>query len=428
MSVLDDVRRRVAAIGPEGLARRASWASVVEVAQLVGSLLVFFSLANLMALSDYGRLGGVLAIAAVTSSLGSFGCHVLLIKRVSQGMDLAQAWGRATSMSVMGLGLSSLLVIAIQPLLQDNVDRLTFALLIVSQVNFFWLTELAVYVGNGTRRLKEAAQIRLLVLACRLSGLGWFALFGGGELRAWAWASMVSFGVAVVLAVGYVWVVFGARPALFGASWADVGEGAPFSANSGSESLVDASDRPLLNRYGLEADAGIYSLGARIAQLGYLPLRILMRASDADLFEAGARGVVPALRVTRSLLPTMLAIAVVVGAGMLIMAPVVPIVAGEEWNETVATIRFLAALPVIRAVQYLLGNTLSASDLQWWRVGATLAAAVVNFGLNLALLPGGSWRTAVFTTIVSELFLTAVLAFILFGQALHQSRGYARSP
>lgn len=414
---------RLAAVGPEGLAQRAGWAGIVEVLQLVSSLLVFGALVRVLSVEAYGQMTATLSVAMAATSLGGFGAHVLLIKRVSQGVDLQQAWRRATSTSIITLGLTSLLLIVLQPVFLAGVDRSVVILFVISQANFFTLTELAVYVGNGTRRLKEAAQIRLLVVICRVAALGWFVIFGGGSLLAWAWASFVSFGIAVVLAFGYVWRVFGASPGLLSLAVADLREGAPFAANSGSESLVDVSDRPLLLRYGHETDAGIYGAAGRIVQFGYLPLRIVMRASDADLFEAGKQGIRPALRVTRSLVPPMAALGAGVGLGMALFAPLVPLLAGDDWNEAVDAIRLLGALPLIRALQYLMGNALSASDNQWWRVYATLSAAAVNFGLNLWLLPTGTWRTAVFTTMVSELYLTAALALIAAGLSGREARG-----
>ncbi|MEL7158895.1 MAG: lipopolysaccharide biosynthesis protein, partial [Actinomycetota bacterium] len=420
---LTRLRSRLSAIGPEGLAARAGWAGVVEVLQLVSSVLVFVVLAKFLSTDDYGRMAAVLGIAAAATNLGGFGSHVLLIKRVSQGMALEEAWKRATSVSTLGLAATSLLVIGLQPVILSRVPLSVTALFVVSQVNFFFLTELAVYVGNGTRRLREAAQIRALVIGCRLAALVWFTLFGDGDLRNWATASFVSFGVAVILALGYVWRVFGAAPGIGRGSMDDVRQGIPFAANGSSESLVDVSDRPLLVRYDHVADAGIYGLGGRIVQFGYLPLRIVMRASDADLFEAGKDGVAAALRVTRSLMPTMVAIGAVVGVGLVITAPILPVIAGDKWDEAVNAIRLLGALPIIRGVQYLIGNTLSASDHQWWRVGATLSAAAVNFTLNLLLLPQGTWRTAVFTTMVSEVYLTGALALVTYGLVRREARG-----
>lgn len=409
------LKDRLVEIGPEGLHRRAGWAGIVEVLQLVSSVLVFFALARLMTQSDIGVLGALLGIAAPVAGLSGFGSHVLLIRRVAQGGDIKDAWQRATAVGILGPAVGTLTAIALKPVILPSVNGWVYALLIASQVNFFWLTELAVYVGNGTRRLKEAAQIRMMVVSFRLIALGAFALFGDGRLLAWAIASFSSFAVGAVAALVYIWRVFGARPSLRRWSPSDLREGLPFSINSVSESLVDVSDRPLLVRYDHEADSGIYTIGARIIQFGYLPIRILLRASDADLFEAGQHGTAAALRVTRSLLKPGLAIGVLVGLGFVVVAPLVPFVAGPEYSDAVSTVRLLAILPLIRAMQYLMGNCLSASDHQWWRVGATLVGAGLNFGLNLRLLPEGTWRTAVFTTVVSEVVLTALLAATVLG-------------
>ncbi|MDH4366320.1 MAG: hypothetical protein OEY70_19740, partial [Acidimicrobiia bacterium] len=107
-------------------------------------------------------------------------------------------------------------------------------------------------------------------------------------------------------------------------------------------------------------------------------------------------------------------VALVVAVGFLVLAPLVPVVAGSEYNDAIGAIRMLSVLPLIRCVQYLMGNCLSASGHQWWRVGATLSAAAVNFGLNVRFLPEGQWSTAVYTTIASEIYLTVAMAAIVF--------------
>lgn len=64
-------------------------------------------------------------------------------------------------------------------------------------------------------------------------------------------------------------------------------------------------------------------------------------------------------------------------------------------------------------MQYLVGNTLSASDRQWSRFSATLTTAVLNVVLNLIFLPSGGWRTAVPTTLVSEIALLVFLGILV---------------
>jgi O-antigen/teichoic acid export membrane protein len=422
MRLLGTLRPQDGGGGRRALGQRAGWSLVVELLQLVSSVLVFFVLARLMSIADFGRMGAVLAVAMPAASLTNLGSHVMLIKRVAQGGDLSHAWQRATSMGIVGPALGAAVVIGLQPVIMAEVDRMVVVLLVISQLNFFWLSELAVFVGNGTRRIKEAAQVRFMVVTCRLLALGLFALFGDGRLLWWATASFVSFGIGAVVALVFVWRVFGPRPSVTRLSLADIREGVPFSINAVSESLVDVSDRPLLAGYGHLEDAGVYTVGARIIQFGYLPLHVMLRAIDADMFEAGKRGTASALATARRLIGPGMAVGALVGLGFAVLAPLVPLVVGSDYDDAVPAIRLLAVLPFIRSLQYLMGNCLSAASHQWWRVAATLAAAALNLGLNIRFLPAGTWRTATYTTIASECFLTGVLLVAVLGWARLEAR------
>lgn len=395
-------------VGPT-LANRAGWSTVVEVLQLASSTLVFLILVKFMPQETYGELTSLMALSFPALSVGSIGSHFLLLRRSSQGDDLANAWNRATTVGFVGPVLIAALMILFRPLLLPNVEPWAYVLIFIGNLPFFWLNELAVYLGVGAGRMKQAAQARGILVVCRFLALLWFVIWGGGELVSWALASTVSFIAGGLGAVFFVYKVFGLRPSFDPRSRADISPGLPFSVNSVNEGLVDASDRWLLTRFDHKADAGLYGLGARIVQFGYLPLRILMRTHDAELFAAGKDGVRSALTVTKRMIKPGMAVATLVTVGFLVLAPVVPWVAGAEYEEALQVIRLLALLPMIRMVQYLSGNTLSAADRQRWRMMATGAAMVVNLGLNLWLLRDGDWRTAVYTTFVSEVLLAGLL-------------------
>jgi len=103
-------------------------------------------------------------------------------------------------------------------------------------------------------------------------------------------------------------------------------------------------------------------------------------------------------------------------------APLVPLLFGAKWDEAVPAIRLLAFLPMIRSVQYLIGNTITAYDRQPWRFGATALAACLNLVLNVIYLPTGTWRTAVVTTFISEAFLVTSLALVVWYWIRRESR------
>ncbi len=418
------LRDRNKEAGIHGLGRRTIWSSVVEVLQLVSSVLVFLILAKFMTTEEYGAMGAVLAIVAPAVGLSNMGAHALLVKRVAQGEDVRQSFKQAISVGLGGPALGSVAMIALQPVLLPSVDFWVVALIMVGQLNFYWATEMTVFLGTALRRLREAAEIRLVSTVLRFGSLAWFALFTGRTLFDWALVSFVTFGLGCLFAFFHVWRRFGVTPSLRHGSMADLKAGFPFSVSSVTESIVDVSDRPLLERYGHTVDAGIYTLGGRIVQFGYLPIRILLRATDADMFGAAKEGTTGALKVARRLLLPGLAIGAAAGVGFWLTAPLVPLLVGRKYDAAVSTIRYLAFMPAIRAVQYIFGNSLSASGRQVTRLWATIGAGVVNLGLNLVLLVNGTWRTAVYTTYASEIMLTTTLVWVAF----HHERRERRRP
>ncbi len=281
---------------------RAGWSLVVELLQLASSTLVFLVLVQFMPQETFGELGALLALAFPALSVATLGSHYLLLRRSSQGGDLADAWKRATTVGFVGPILAAGLMIALRPLLLPNVDPWAYALVFIGNLPFYWMNELAVYLGVGTGRMKQAAQARFILVIWRFMALGWFAIWGDGSLVAWALASALSFVGGGFGALLFVHRSYGLRPGFERTSFTDLPPGIPFSANSVNESLVDSSDRWLLVRFGHLDDAALYTLGARVVQFGYLPLRTLLRAYDADLFGEGQYGVRATLAVTRRMI------------------------------------------------------------------------------------------------------------------------------
>ncbi|MDH4075962.1 MAG: hypothetical protein OEW29_08495, partial [Acidimicrobiia bacterium] len=130
--------------GGRGAAQRIGWSTIVELSQLASSVLVFLILARQLHPDDYGALGAVLGVATPVATLASLGSHVLLIKRIAQGGNFTEAWQRATSIGILGPAAGTLVLVAAKPLILPQVSTTVYTLLVVSQVNFFWVTELAV--------------------------------------------------------------------------------------------------------------------------------------------------------------------------------------------------------------------------------------------------------------------------------------------
>jgi len=391
------------------------WSTVVEILQICSSTLIFLVLADVFSTETYGIMSGSIGAVAPALGLSSLGTHVLLTRRAARGQDLNSAWNRALTIGLAGPTIATIVLLAIHPLLfpDGNVPWSVFALFAVAGLPLFWLSEMVAFLPIGLGDMRSVAVIRFSTFVCRVIALGWFVLFSGGSLLEWAGAHTASLAAAAILGVTIVTRKYNLRPGIGSNLASDVKEGVPFSMSFATESVFDSADRVLLLRYGHDDDAGLYGLGARITQFGYSPIKILLRARDAELHRAGGVGVRAAVEVAKKMFVPGLAVSCAATAALWLLAPLVPLVFGDKWDEAVPAIRLLAFLPIIRSVQFLIGNTITAFDRQPWRFGATALAACLNLVLNVIYLPTGTWRTAVVTTFISEAFLVTSLALVV---------------
>lgn len=403
---------------------------MVEVLQIFSSTLVFMVLADVFTTDVYGIMTGIVGAVTPAMSLSTLGTHVLLTRRAARGEDLGFAWSRALTLGLASPSVTFLVMLGLFPFLfpEGNVDWSVFVLFAVAGLPFFWLSELVAFLPIGMGDIRTAAVLRFATFVCRLVALGWFLLLSSGTLLEWAGAHALSFAASGLIGVVIVSNKYNLRPQPPTRLGADVREGLPFSMSGATENIFDGADKVLLLRYDMRDDAGIYGLGGRITQFGYAPIRILLRSRDADLHRAGASGAGAAAQVARQMLVPGLGLGLFAAAVAWLFAPLVPIVFGDKWEEAVPAIRLLAFLPAVRSIQYLVGNTITACDRQLWRFGATAVAAVLNIVLNVIYLPGGSWRTAVATTFVSEVFLVTALFLVLWFWVRKESQEAAHIP
>ncbi|MCP5025481.1 MAG: lipopolysaccharide biosynthesis protein [Actinomycetia bacterium] len=387
------------------LVRNIGWAAGAEIIQMLISSGVFFVLAALLTVAEFGLYSATLALAFIGGSVASFGAHILLVQRVNQGSDLSSEWPRSLGLVAVGDLLAFALLMGLRSIVLPEVGALTFALLVLAQLNFHWIVELAVHAGVAVRRLDLGAKARLLVGAARALLLLMFWLGGTDSLERWAVHSFAASLAGSIVAVLLIGRALGLPVRLRPPNLSDLRFGSTYGLNSATEGVLDAVDRPLLVRYGFDDGAGHYSVAARVSAMAVIAQVALIRASDADLYEAAARGPRAALAVVRKMAIPSVGVGALTGLGMAIGAPLVPLVVGDKFDPAVPLIQALAVVPMVKGLQYFLGNVLTAVDRQPLRFSLTIAAMLFNLIGNIILLPRHGAAAAVGTTIASEIGL-----------------------
>lgn len=393
--------------------RRSSrflWSLTNETVGLATSALLFLALTRYFDPSTYGRLGAVLAVATIATPFATCGSGWLLLKRAVVTDDIRSVVGTAVSVTLVGAIAVTAALAVVRPVVLPAVDASPFVLILIGQLVFFPAGELAVGTAIATGDLRRAATTRLASSAVRIAGLVAFIAAGPYTLTSWAWYLAVSAAGASLVAHAMMTRPIGGWPPLSIPALSEFRTGLPYAAGTSTEGFLAASDRPLLLRYGYASEAGVYAAGYRLATLGFVPLMALIRASDRSIFDAGAAGLRSGLRRGRAVTVRAIALSAVVSAVLFLSAPVaIELLLGDEYAETAQVIRWLAPLPVIKALQFPVGNVLIASGHQVARLLVTVGATALNLVLNLILIPGGGWEAAAITTLVAETSLAAGL-------------------
>ncbi len=386
--------------------RNTVFAMGAEIAQLALSMAAFFLLYHTLDADGYGLYTAALAHGLLAATIGYFGSQQLLMRDFALGRPFQVLWSRLLSTVLAGTVLFvPVLLLARSTILgqsADDITPFTYLLLVVSQILLFGLTDFAVLAAQAHRRLEVAMSVRLSSGTIRLIGVVAFYVFGNGTLAQWAIVGLVAWGAAAAWALMTVKRSFGASPTLGTFSKQDIRDGLPYTLMGGANTMLDSLDKSMIPAYGFKEEAGWYAAGYRIAALAVVPVMAVVRATDQDFFSAGARSLDEAFALAKKLVRPVILFGIVAGIGLLVFAPIFPWIVRDSSGQMATVIRWLAVLPLIRGISIFPANALTGANRQGLRNALIVMAMVINFSINVWLIPQYNWKGAVIATLVAE--------------------------
>jgi O-antigen/teichoic acid export membrane protein len=184
-------------------------------------------------------------------------------------------------------------------------------------------------------------------------------------------------------------------------------EGVGFSFAASTTSVYNDIDKVMLSRYGMLAADGIYSMAYRVIDMSCTPIRALQSAAFPRFCQTGRNGARGSIAFTGKLLGKTLPFGLLAAAAMFFAAPIIPHVVGPSFTNSVSALQWLCLLPVFRSLHLGAGDTLTGAGYQRYRTAAQLAAAALNFALNLWLIPAYSWHGAAWASLLTDGSLAA---------------------
>lgn len=399
------LKQRIQSVLERPFFRKTLWVMGTRLVGLVMQLGYFVLVARALSVEEYGLFVGVAALAALVISFASFGSGDILVKNVSRHRELFRLyWGDALLKTVIFSGLLiGLCWFAAQSFFASQASTPAILLILCSDILFLTLWNVSGDALSSVDLLYRVGNLDLFYGFSKfMAAIALILCFDQPNLEIWAGLYCLS---SIVTALLCLWVVTRSMgwPQFTGRwSWADLKEGIFFSLSYSAEKINGDIDKTMLASTASLQAAGLYAAGSRFLTAAYVPVHSLFSSSYMRFFKHGASGISGSLKFAQKLLPSVLGYGLLTTAGFLLCAPLLPLLLGEDYRDSVAVLQWLSPYVLLLGVQTIAANTLTGAGFQPLRSGVNVGAALLNIGLNLWLIPLYSWKGAAWATLASD--------------------------
>jgi O-antigen/teichoic acid export membrane protein len=407
-----------------GLARESMWGFAYEGVALFSTIIAFTLLGRTLGVEGYGDYASLYAIVGPLGNLAASGVPLALMQHVVRDRTEVEVVVRScltltllfgTALTILGVIVASLVVPSLPLTTTGAIILLEFVSLPLGSVAFTTVQSIAGYT--------PATQLRLIPLFIRLCII--ITLSATGNLTV-ATLGAVYLTVSTIMSLIALRVVsnryrFSPWPGRIRGR--DVKTSLSYSLGITGMSLQNDGDKAVLASYGYRTETGLYAAAYRIVQLGLLPVGVLFGVSHQRFLNHQDGEKNQHLRRSVKFAGVTAAYGLLFAIFVVIIAPVLPRLVGEDFRGSVQMVRWLAPLVLLRSLAIFPSNGLMGLGKTFLRSMLLVFTAAVSMVLYIVLIPIMNWKGAVLGTMIGEALL-AVLAwgFLLYHQRADNER------
>jgi len=402
----------IVSLSKNSLAKNTLWMLLAQGMRLVLQAAYFVIIARALGAEQYGAFVGATALVAILAPFASLGGGNLLIKNVSRNRGLfSEYWGNALFMIfVSGLALIVLVLCVAPFFLPKTIPVLLILLVSITDLIFTRLLDTAGQAFQAVFWLSKTAQLNILPQVTRLiAALALVNLFPNPGALEWSSLYLISTAISAVLGVLLVHCLLGSPKLAISRIKPEITEGFYFSVSLSAQTIYNDIDKTMLAGLSSLGATGIYAAAYRLIDVAFVPVKSLLAAAYTKFFQRGSAGIGGTIDFSKRLSPIAGIYGLTAGIGLFFLAPVIPNLLGDEYAGAVEALRWLAPLPLLKAMHYFAADTLTGAGFQGVRSAVQVIVAVFNALINLWLIPLYSWRGAAWSSLASDTFLMLCL-------------------
>jgi O-antigen/teichoic acid export membrane protein len=404
--------------------RNTLWMMLSHGLKIVLQATYFIIVARALKPEQYGAFIAATAFVEIVAPFATLGAGDLLVKNVARDRQLFSVyWGNALFLMVVsGVGLMAGLFVVAPLALPKTVSPLLLFFAALNSLFSGRSLDLAGKAYQSVYQLKRTAQLNLLPHILRVTAAIALAMFiPSPNAETWMMLSVGCISLAAVIALYGVQKELGRPRLAFDTMIPNLKEGSYFAVGLSAQTVYNDIDKTMLAKLDSLDAAGMYAAAYRLIDVAFVPVRSLLAASYTKFFQAGKSGIQGSLQVAQKLLPLMVGYGGVMGLILVLGAPIVPLILGDEYANSTIALQWLAPLILFKSLHYIAADTLSGADLQGNRSLIQVMIAIFNVGLNLYLIPKYQWYGAVWSSLASDGLLLILLSSLV-GWQLHRAK------
>ena len=380
--------------------------------QLVIQGIYFVILARTFSPDRYGAYISIVSIVAIFMPFSSWGSEKIIIQNVSrQRRSFRESWGTGILKTlIFGSIFISVVLIGFSFFSIPGISIYSVFAVALANLIFLRLSDLVrdSFVGIGLLNY-TARTIFLVSLNRFFAVLILIALFNRPTIL--AWTMLYCFATFCAAATSTYLLVKQVDYPKFTLSKVkqDLRLGFSFAVGISAQTIYNDIDKSMLGKLSTLESAGIYGAAYHILNVSFTPIISLGMASFRNFFQKGTAGIKSSFELCKKLLPLSLGYSICAIIGMTVFAPIIPLILGSDYQDAATALVWLSPTIFFRTMHLFAADTLTGADLQSVRSTSQVAVAIINFLLNLWLIPLYSWRGAIGATIISEFMLMVFL-------------------
>jgi len=431
---LNTIKSKIAAITKKGLFKDASWMLIARLINVVIQAAYFVIVARALGAKNYGSFVGVTSLASLFFPFAALGSESVLVKEVSVKRNLFSTyWGNTLLiLAASSIGITIFLLLISPLIFSNSISLLTIALLLIADLSCLGLIEASNKAFRSVDLMPKTAQMVVLNTAAKLVAalcLVFFVKPTGTsthvDVDTWALLYLISsISVGIIGLIG-VNALAGKPQLNLSRIRADINQGIYFSIGTSANNINSNIDKTMLASMATLGATGIYGSAYRFINIGMVPVLSVFNATYPRFFQHGDKGIKNCFNFAKKLLPMLIGYGIFSFIAFQVFAPLIPKILGAEYEGAVTTLRWLAPLPAMIALQLVAADTLTGSNHQKARSYMQVAAAIMNIILNIWLIPIYGLFGAIWATLASDSLKLIGIWTILFFVYRSETKNYS---